>query len=189
MTTDLPDALDPSQGEDSAPDIDSKTSRKREATRLQQLGLRISQLTSDQRDALQLTETVTKAIDDYLRFPSREAKRRQLQYVGKVMRNTDTTAIEAALATLEGQSAEAKYQLHQSEQWRDRLIAEPAALAEFIDAYPMVDRQTLRRTLDKARKAHLKSHDTKSDPQAKRFSRELFRLLRDAMDSAQHQND
>ncbi|MEM7000901.1 MAG: ribosome biogenesis factor YjgA [Pseudomonadota bacterium] len=149
----------------------SKTARKREAERLQNLGRKISELPLEQRDGLQLPDKLRAAIDDYLRFPSREAKRRQLQYVGKVMRDTDIDAIEAQLETLAGESAAARFEFHQVEHWRDRLLADNDELSAYIDDHPHVDRQALRHAIQRARQA-------KTESLRKQYARELFRFLR-----------
>ena len=82
-----------------------------------------------------------------------------------------------SIASREGHSAEARYQFHQTEQWRDRLLSEPAALAEYIDQHPDVDRQALRHVVKKAQKAE-------TDQQIKTESRALFRFLREQQDQA-----
>lgn len=158
-------------------EVVSKTERKREAERLQALGRRLSELSREQRDSLPLTDALRVAIDDYLRFPSREARRRQLQFVGKVMRSTDCDAIEAALENLEGESAQARYAFAQAEHWRERLLEDGSKLAEFIDTYPHTDRQQLRHLIKKAQTTLGSEHE-------KQHARALFRALREVIDEA-----
>ena len=153
------------------PEFISKTVLKRDAEQLQKLGKRIAQLSNDQRAELQLPDKLLHAINEYNRFPSREAKRRQLQYVGRVMRDLDIDHISERMQYLEGHSAKAKFAFHQSEMWRERLIDEPEALAEYIDLHPQVDRQELRHTIQKVRTA-------KNPQQSKLATRVLFKLLR-----------
>lgn len=150
----------------------SKTSLKREAEQLQKLGKRIAELSNDVRVQLLLPVPLISAINDYNRFRSREARRRQLQFLGRVMRTLDIEFITSRLDDLEGQSAKARFLFHQTEQWRDRLINEPQALAQYIDQHPQVDRQALRHALKKVR-------DTKTSDQSKSAARVLFRFLRD----------
>ena len=119
-----------------ADEITSKSTRKKEALALQKLGLQLTQLKPDHLNSLVLPENLLKAIFDHKRFSSREAQRRQLQYIGRLMRELDTESIAQQLATLEGQSAQARHQFHQSEQWRSRLLKDPAALTDFVDTYP-----------------------------------------------------
>ncbi len=152
----------------------SKTARKREAERLQNVGRRLGELSDDLLSKLTLPDDLRAAVKDYQRFPSHGARRRQLQFIGKLMRGLDTDAIEAQLQTLDGESAEARYQFNQLEQWRDRLLTEPRALTEFISAYPSVDRQQLRTLLKK-------NHQAKGESQRKSLARQLFRFLRDSI--------
>lgn len=152
----------------------SKTARKREAERLQQLGARIADLTTEQRASLPLDDDLRHAVDEYLRFTSREARRRQLQRVGRLMRETDITAIEDGLADIDGQSSAARFEFHQLETWRDKLLDEPAqALTDFVAAHPHVDRQQLRHLVRHAQGA-------KDEQQRKTRARALFRFLREA---------
>lgn len=161
------------------PEFISKTAQKRDAERLQKLGLRIAALPAEQLEELAqsgaLSDKLLHAIREYNRFPSREAKRRQLQYVGKLMRGVDSEPIIQRMDFFEGQTASAKFTFHQTETWRDRLLTEPEALAEYITEHPQVDRQALRHTLKKARSA-------KNPDQARKVARELFRLLREQED-------
>ncbi|MFT7651869.1 MAG: ribosome-associated protein [Candidatus Azotimanducaceae bacterium] len=150
----------------------SKTELKRQAEALQKVGRRIAELSSDQRASLDLPSSLEKAINDYNRFASREARRRQLQFVGKIMRDIPNEAIQARLDDIDGVSAKAKSGFHQLELWRDRLINDPEALAVYIDQNPQLDRQALRHAIQKARGA-------KTPAQEKATHKALFRFLRD----------
>ena len=165
----MTDASEPNNDFDEPP---SKTARKREATHAQDLGRKLATLKHELLEQFDLPEKLSSAIADYQRFPSRGAQRRQLQFIGRLMRDLDLAAIEAQLAGLEGQSAAARYQFAQLEQWRDRLISEPDALTGFIEAYPQVDRQQLRQLIKKVRA-------TADDQQRKGLARQLFRFIRD----------
>ena len=154
--------------------LPSKTQRKREAERLQKIGRRLAELNNDQLAALDLPTRLLTAIADYQRFPSREAKRRQLQYLGKVMRDVDTEAVEEHLAELDGESAHARYQFNQLEHWRDELIDDPEALTRFVSTYPSVDVQQLRQLIKKVTGA-------KQSEQRKNNARSLFRFLREIL--------
>jgi ribosome-associated protein len=156
-------------------DPPSKSSRKREAERLQKIGRRLTDLNAEQLEILALPSRLLASIADYQRFPSREAKRRQLQYIGKVMRNVDIEAIEHQLATLDGESAQARFQFSQLEQWRDDLIDDPAALTRFLSEYHNVDVQRLRQLINKTRGAN-------DGEQKKTNARALFRFLRNSID-------
>lgn len=150
----------------------SKSERKRQATLLQKLGKRLTELRAEDLEQLALPDPLLKAIADYRRFPSFEAKRRQLQFIGKLMRETDVAVVEAHLARLDGTSAAARYEFHALERWRERLLADADALTEFLNEYPHTDRQQLRLLVRRAREAR--------DEQAqKTAARALFRFLRD----------
>ena len=155
----------------------SKTERKRRATRMQQLGRSLTELNAVQLATMPTSQKLQTAIQDYQRFPSNEAKRRQLQFIGKLMRDEDTESIELALARLDGTSALAQYEFHQLEHWRDRLIEESTALTEYLHEHPTIDRQALRHHIQ-----HV--HRAKHDQQRRASARALFRFLRDAYDSA-----
>ena len=156
----------------------SKTARKREAERLQDIGRRLGDLSAEQLANLELPADLRAALEDYQRFPSHGAKRRQLQFIGKLMRGLDTEEIEAQLATLAGDSAQARYQFNQLEVWRDRLLTEPEALTQFITTYPGVDRQQLRQLLTKAASA-------RNELQRKTIAKQLFRFLRETVTAAE----
>jgi len=128
----------------------SKTQLKQAATRLQKLGARLTTLTSEQLAEFDLPERLAKAIADHQRFKSRNAKRRQLQYIGKVMRDVDASPIEAKFLDMDGESSHAQFVFNQSEQWRARLLADAQDLTAFVDSYPNVDRQQLRQVLQRA---------------------------------------
>lgn len=150
----------------------SKSERKRQAKHLQNLGARLTELRADELEALALPPRLAEAIADYQRFPSFEARRRQLQFIGKLMRDVDADAIESSLAEHEGTSADARYEFHQLERWRERLLTEPEALTEYIDAHPRADRQRLRRQLKRV-------HDARDEQGQRTEARALFRLLRE----------
>ncbi len=155
----------------------SKTARKREAERLQDIGRRLGQLSAEQLSGIDLPAELADAIDDYRRFPSHGAKRRQLQYIGKLMRDLDSDVIEAQLKDLDGESAQARYRFSQTERWREQLINDPDSLTQLIDAYPDVDRQRLRQLQSKARSAN-------SEAQQKTHARALFRFLREIIEAS-----
>ena len=150
----------------------TKSELKRQALELQNLGRKLAGLKAQQLASVPLPGNMRDAIADYQRFPSHEAKRRQLQFIGKLMRQIDTEPIIAVLHELDGTSATARYRFHQLEQWRDRLMADPQGLTEYLTEHPHVDHQRLKRQLQKIRKA-------RDEAQQRITTRELFRLLRE----------
>lgn len=152
----------------------SKSERKRQAHRLQSLGRALTELKPSDLDELDLPEKLRSALADYQRFPSHEARRRQLQFIGRLMRDVDPEPLQTALDTLRGQSAAAQYEFHQAESWRERLLQEPQALTEFLEAYPGSDGQQLRHRIQQVQKA-------KSEEQRKTAYRTLFRFVKDCV--------
>ena len=147
----------------------SKSARKRDARRLKALGQQIAELNDEQRATLPLLDPLAKAIADYRRITAREAKRRQAQFIGRLMRTVDVAELENALDGLTRSSAAARFAHHETERWRDRLIADDAALTAYLAAYPATDRAQLRALIRKARARA-------DDPTT---FRALFRYLRD----------
>jgi ribosome-associated protein len=155
--------------DDEFDDEPSKSARKRDAQRLKALGQQLAELNDEQRATLPLPELLAKAIADYRRITAHEAKRRQGQYIGRLMRSFDATELEDALAGIERNSAAARFAHHETERWRDRLIADDAELTAYVAQHPTVDRSQLRALIRAARKRA-------DDPTA---FRALFRYLRD----------
>lgn len=158
-------------------DVVSKTKQKRAMHELQALGVALVDLSDAQRAAMMLPEPLAAAIIDARRMTRHEAKRRQLQLIGKLMRRVDPEPIRERLAALRGQSATETARLHRIENWRTRLIEDDAALTAFAAECPGADLQALRTAIRNARKEQAAGKPL-------RAYRELFRLLRDALASA-----
>ncbi|MGP1628734.1 MAG: ribosome biogenesis factor YjgA [Giesbergeria sp.] len=165
----------------------SRTDLKRESDALQDLGKDLLGLRADLFAGLALPDKLADALAEVRRITNFEGKRRQMQYVGKLMRKLAPAQVEAARAALDVQrmgSAEEKLALHQAEQWRDRLIAEDAAQAEWIAQHQDTDIQQLRALIRQARKDALGTHDAVVAeskglaPRKSRAYRELFALVR-----------
>ena len=158
----------------------SKSALKREAQRLQKIGLRLSQLKPDVRARIDLPEALRQAIETHATIKSREGGRRQMQFIGKLMRKVDTAAIEAQLADIDGQSAAARHFFHNLERWRDTLINDAGALTQFISEYPGVARQTLRQLVNAASANRPAAGQNPSEAH-KRAQRALFQFLRSTL--------
>jgi ribosome-associated protein len=158
----------------------SKSQLKREAESVQQMGKSLVELPAARYAAvmakLDLPEALHEAIAACRAINARGGRKRQLQYIGKLMRGIDAEPVRSALAALEGRDRTETAQLHRLERWRERLIAEgDGALAELLDEYPAADRQRLRQLTAKARK----ERDAGQSPAA---ARALFRALRELFD-------
>jgi ribosome-associated protein len=150
----------------------SKTQRKKMMDSLQDLGRDLVDLSKDTLKKMQLDEKLLLAILEYKRITSHSAKKRQEQYIGKLMRDIDAEPIRAALAAMKGESAEHTGWLHQIERWREKLIAEDDALPQFLDAFPESDVQQLRTLIRNARKEKLEARPPK-------FFRQLFQEIKE----------
>jgi ribosome-associated protein len=150
----------------------SKTKKKREVEELQKLGATLIELPAVQLDALGLPAALLAAVREAQRITSHEARRRQVQFIGKVMRRIDPEPVRAAVAAIKGQSAVARASQKRLEQWRGRLIADDAALTAFAGEHAGADLQELRTLIRNARKEI-------AEGKPPRAQRELFRVLRD----------
>jgi ribosome-associated protein len=151
----------------------SKTKRKQEMLELQALGAALVELSEAQLASVPLEEKLTHAVHEAKRISSREGRRRQLQYIGRLMREVDPEPIRARLEELEGRSAQAAARHKRLEALRERLMADDAALTEFAGAHPGADLQALRALIRNARKEQ-------KEAKPPRAYRELFRFLKDA---------
>ena len=155
------------------PERPSKSERKREMLRLQALGERLADLGPEPLERVPVSAELQAALAELGRIKAREGRRRQLQYIGRLMRGEDTDAIAQALARLEAGSTAEKRRLHQLEQWRERLLSEgDGALGTFLDQHPAADRQHLRQLIRGAQT----ERDQQRPPAA---ARKLFRYLRE----------
>ena len=165
----------------------SRTDLKRESDELQDLGKELLSLRADLFARIGLPDKLVEALAEARRITNFEGKRRQMQYVGKLMRKLDDDTVAAVRTALQEQrsgSAAEKLALHLAEQWRDRLIAEDSAQAEWIAHHPGTDIQQLRALIRQARKDAPGAHDATVAqsqglaPRKGRAYRELFVLVR-----------
>jgi ribosome-associated protein len=164
-------------------DAPSRTELKRESTELQKLGTDLLGMGADAWLRLALPDKLHEALADARRITNFEGKRRQMQYVGKLMRQLDETAlarVRAALAEQHRGSAGQALELHLAEQWRDRLISDEDAFGTWITQYPTTDGQQLRTLIRQSRKD---THPTRAGetPRHGKAYRELFQIVREQM--------
>ncbi|MDG6896018.1 ribosome biogenesis factor YjgA [Volucribacter amazonae] len=130
----------------------SKSEIKRDAEELKKLGEKLTQLTPAKLEKIPLEENLLAAIELAQRL-QKEARRRQLQYIGKLLRTTDPEPIQEALAKLENKHNQQQAMLHKLELWRDQLIQQgDQALNDLLQQYPQADRQQLRNLIRSAQK-------------------------------------
>jgi len=153
----------------------SKSQRKREMLALQDLGSELTKLPADQFEKISLPDDLHDAIVEARRIHQHGAHKRQLQFIGRLMRDIDASPIREQLDTLRGQSARAAQELHLIERWRDRLLDEgDAALGELVQEQPQTDRHHVRQLLRNAHKEKQANKPPKS-------ARALFQYLRELM--------
>jgi ribosome-associated protein len=148
----------------------SKSQRKRESTALQDLGAALVKLSPERVSRMDLPETVRAAVLEAQRIRSRGALRRQMQYIGKLMRDVDAGPIAEQLAALRGESDRAKAGFRALERWRERLLADDEAVTDWLAHHPDSDAQQLRQLIRNARREAAESKPPRS-------SRALFRML------------
>ena len=161
----------------------SRNDAKRDSDAKQKMGEELVELAGHARKQLDLPEALNIAIDEAKRIDSHGAKRRQMQYIGKLMRKLDDDtlqAIEAALLAQHQGSAEQTQALHEAEQWRDRLIASDDAVTEWLSLYRDVDAQALRSLIRQARK-DAKPTQAGETPRHGRAYREIFQGVKNAL--------
>lgn len=161
--------------EDSLP---SKTRLKAEADAAQDIGRKLVELPKDKLNKLNLDESLMDAIREAKRITSNGAIRRQMQYIGRLMRETDLAPIVEQLQKWDGKHQEENARFHHMERWRKRLLSDPKALDEFLLNCPQAQAsiQPLRTLIRNAQKEEAAGKPPKS-------SRELFKLIRSLMES------
>jgi ribosome-associated protein len=165
----------------------SKTELKRESAELQKLGESLLTLRADLMEGLALPDKLLDALDQARRITNFEGRRRQMQFIGKLMRGLDEETLAAAREALDTQrqgSARESLALHEAERWRDQLIEDDQALQPWLDEHPDTDIQQLRALIRQARKDRQPSADEVSRglvPRHGRAFREIFQLVKEQL--------
>ncbi|WP_086929948.1 ribosome biogenesis factor YjgA [Agarilytica rhodophyticola] len=158
-------------------EIKSKTQVKKEMLALHELGISISKLTREQQAKIPLDDKLREMIEQAPTIKSNSAKKRHMQYIGKLMRSEDIDAVSQAYESVIQQSHQAVQQHHTIERWRDVLIAgDNRDIQRYIESFPNTDRQQLRQLIRAAQK-----EIQQSKPPA--HARKLFRFIRDNFSS------
>jgi ribosome-associated protein len=154
-----------------SPDRPSKTQRKKEMLELQSLGVELVELAESHVVTMDLPEDLRAAVLEAKRITAHEGRRRQLQYIGRLMRDVDPAPIRAQLDALTGHSAQEAARHRRLESLREKLLADDAALTDFVAAHAGADLQALRTLIRNARREQ-------KEGRPPRAFRELFRLLK-----------
>lgn len=158
----------------------SKTQLKAEADEKQALGEALLTLRADLMAKLDLPEKLLDAIAEAKKITNFEGKRRQMQFIGKLMRPLDTEPIRAAIDEQANGSAQLTLALHLAEQWRDKLITSDDALSDWLTEHPDTDSQQLRALIRQARK-DAKPEKPGAAPRHGKSYREIFQLVRETL--------
>ena len=167
----IPDSLDAVDPDDRP----SKTQRKKASHELQDLGQALVELPESRVKDLAIPENLRDAVHQYRRTKTHEGRRRQMQYIGKLMRRTDPEPLREAVASMQLGQAKDTLALHQAEHWRAVLVADDGALERWAGEHPGSDLQQLRSLVRAARKDAAAAPEQRS---GKAF-RDLFRFIRD----------
>ena len=157
----------------------SRTQIKNEMKALQELGEQLVKFSPEALEQIDMPENLREAVLFAQKIPSREALRRQMQYIGGLMRTVDPEAIRRAIAMRDHRRQASTQALHQLETWRDDLIAgKTGVIDELCQRFPAADRQHLRQLARNAQKEQEQAKPPKS-------ARVLLRYLRELMQSAE----
>lgn len=152
----------------------SKTQLKKQMQDLQDLGEEVAALPASRLANLPIAERLRDAIAELHRTRSFEGRRRQVQYIGKLMQFEDAEPLREAVSAFKLGSAQETLSLHQAEAWRERLLAEDDALTQWLAEHPTTDAQQLRSLVRSARKEQLAEGARHG-----RAYRELFQLVKE----------
>ncbi|WP_455220454.1 ribosome biogenesis factor YjgA [Kaarinaea lacus] len=150
----------------------SKSQMKREMLALQALGEKLVELSADQLAQLNLPEELKKALLQAKQIKKHGAKRRQFQYIGRLMRNVNAEDILAQYENVTQQSAQAVQQLHKIEKWRERLLEQgDEAIQALVEEFPDLDRNHLRQLIRTAKQEQAQNRPP-------RAYRKIFQLIK-----------
>jgi len=169
----------------------TRTDLKRESTEVQKLGEDLLTLRTELLLRLDLPEKLVEALTEAKRITNFEGKRRQMQFIGKLMRKLEPEkheAIRTALVEQHTPSALETQTLHQAEMWRDRLLADDDALGQWITLSPSTDSQQLRALVRQARKDAAPERPGEAQRHGRAY-RDIFQLLRAALSGENNVDD
>ena len=169
----------------------SKTRLKKQMHDLQALGKELDEMPAHRLKAIVgMPESLLDALLDLKRTRSHEGRRRQMQYIGKIMRGIDPEPLREAVASFKLPGARETLALHTAERWRDRLIAEDDAFTQWMGEHPGTDAQALRTLIRNARKdqataAAAAAQGAEAPTERKgRAYRELFQQIKSTLAAA-----
>lgn len=150
----------------------SKTELKKDSKKIQAFGKKISELSLDEINSFNFTDSIFNAIKEYKLIKSNAAKKRQVQYLGKLLREIDLTSAYLQMEQLKNGSQLEIRNNHMVEAWRDKLIQDKEALTELINHFPDIDIQKIRQLVQNA----IKEKNEKKSP---KYYRLIFKYLKE----------
>lgn len=155
-------------------DRPSKSQLKRDMIALQKLGQQLVEAPAERVNRINLPENLKTAIEECRKIKSREGKRRQLQFIGKIMRNLEQSEIALISQTIDSWHKQSKSEtafMHAIEKWREKLLLDDTALTRLLANHPQADVQHLRNLIRQARKDQAEGKNS-------RAYREIFQILK-----------
>ena len=162
-------------------DFISKTRRKREARNLQDVGAALVALSQEQLGRLALPERLLDAVIACKTITKHEARRRQIQYIGRLMRDVDSAPIAEQLRAIESPSKRDTALLHLAEKWREDFLVDDEAIARFSREFPEADQDHLRNLVRGAQE------EKRASKPPKKY-RELFHAVNDLIQDHARRN-
>ena len=159
----------------------SRSKLKAESDALQKLGIQLLDLPESRLKKLDLPEKLFDAVQEAKRISNFEGKRRQMQYIGKLMRKVDAEPIEAAVVAAKKGSATETLMLHKAEVWRDNLIAQDGAFEQWMNEFPETDTQHLRSLIRQAKKAIVPDAGAGEAQRQAKVYREIFQIVKTSL--------
>ena len=157
---------------DDLPGRPSKSQKKRDMHALQEMGAALVEVSAERLARIDMPDALREALREAQRLTRHEARRRQMQYRGRLMRDIDPAPIREALDAINGASAIETARQHRLEKLRERLLEDESVLTEIGAAHPGADLTRLKQL----RRSALHEREAGRPP---RSFRELFRLLRE----------
>jgi ribosome-associated protein len=158
-------------------DFISKTRRKKEMRQLQDIGAALVDLSREQLARIEMPENLREAVMACQAITKHEARRRQMQWIGKLMRHVDGAPIAEQLSALEAPTKKQTALFHVAEKWRDDLLADPNAMGRFEREFPHADSHRIRQLLEATR-------TERAQHRAPKHVRELFHAVNAAVQAA-----
>jgi len=158
-------------------DIISKTELKKDSKKIQAFGRSVADLSNDAIKKFNFPVNIQEAIKEFKTIKSNSAKKRQAQYLGKLLRDIDLTEAYTVMEQLRTHSQKEIQANHYIEKWREKLLSDKEAITEFISLYPESDSQSLRQLINNSLKEKNLNRPPKSYRQLFQIIKEIIKKL------------